>query len=98
MVFDIIRLKLFFTVCAFDELVKLLLMIISKVDIVHMPAFITFLNISTAIAKMCGNLGLRECLVAVLTDFGGLLVHFDDNLKCILKLQVQTNYGYYNIL
>jgi hypothetical protein len=46
-----------------------------EVDVIHFSAVGTFLDISSTIAKVSGDLGFRERFETVVTDFCGLLGH-----------------------
>jgi hypothetical protein len=70
--FHIITVELFFAVQAFLPFVKLLSMFLLVVNVVHLPTFPTLFDVPPAVAKMCGHLGFRKNLEAIIALLGRL--------------------------
>ncbi len=70
-----IRLEWLTTIFACWHLVKLLLMLFGKVDIIHLSACLTFFNITTTVSEMSSALWFGKWLMTIVTDLMGLLVH-----------------------
>lgn len=74
-VFVIRRGKLFRTMWAFLFYVILFLVFFFEVYVEHLVAGGALFDVSPAVAEMCGDLGFRKVLEAVVTSLYGLAVH-----------------------
>ncbi len=64
-------------------------MFLLEVDVIHLTAFGTFLDVPSAVTKMSGDFGFGERFEAVIANLSGLLGHgFElvSNIFCKLTL------------
>lgn len=75
MVFIVANREFFGTVFAFLFFMIFFLMIFFEVDVKHLLADRTFLDISSAVTKVSCNFRLREVLEAIIASFNWLIIH-----------------------
>lgn len=87
MLFEIRRREFFGTVRTLLLTMILLIMLLLKINIEHLLADRTFLDIPPTVAIMRGHLRLRKILATIIATFQGLAIHcYRNNFKKIYRL------------